>query len=443
MRLNFLFAALLILSVCGAADDVIVSRSFSDSSPAAGGTVIVTLEVTSESNVTILGIREFVPAGWGITLLSPAADPPIIYANETEGSLNYIFLDEDAVSMNITYLLDIPGNASGDYQINGTTEDQPSNEEHNITGSNLLSVARMIHDVVVTRSFSDSTPGVGDTVNVTLEVAAESNVTDMEIREYVPAGWEINLISPASSPPLIAANETEGTLVYIFSGESVEDMTITYSLKIPLNASGYYQINGTTLDEPSGETHNITGSNNLSVAEVWNGTEGDVIVRRSFSDSSPGAGSTVTVSLQLTANPNVTDMGIIEYVPIGWGINMISPVSNGLTIYCDETTGGIVYILMDNLNRNITYSLEIPLNATLGDYQINGTSEDNPSGEMRNITGATTLSVTEFVGCELSGDYWPCDDVTLNEVVSYINLWIRHEATLAQVVRLIVAWINS
>ena len=42
--------------------------------------------------------------------------------------------------------------------------------------------------------------------------------------------------------------------------------------------------------------------------------------------------------------------------------------------------------------------------------------------------------------CLLAGDYTPCSEVSLSEVVSFINKWVAGQATLSQVIALINAW---
>jgi len=45
--------------------------------------------------------------------------------------------------------------------------------------------------------------------------------------------------------------------------------------------------------------------------------------------------------------------------------------------------------------------------------------------------------------CELPGDYPPCGEITLEEVVDFINLWVEGQADLGDVVNLINAWAGS
>lgn len=56
-------------------------------------------------------------------------------------------------------------------------------------------------------------------------------------------------------------------------------------------------------------------------------------------------------------------------------------------------------------------------------------------------TGSTTTS-TE-ASCSLAGDYSPCGEVSLSEVVAYINEWVENEAALSDVIALINAWAQS
>jgi len=54
-------------------------------------------------------------------------------------------------------------------------------------------------------------------------------------------------------------------------------------------------------------------------------------------------------------------------------------------------------------------------------------------------TNGSTYSISPE-NCELEGDYPPCGEVTLAEVVDFIILWVDGKAELSDVVDLIVAW---
>ena len=55
-------------------------------------------------------------------------------------------------------------------------------------------------------------------------------------------------------------------------------------------------------------------------------------------------------------------------------------------------------------------------------------------------TSATTTTTTLGSPCDNPGNYPPCDEVTLAEIVSYINAWSRGEAELGDVIDLIIDW---
>ena len=64
------------------------------------------------------------------------------------------------------------------------------------------------------------------------------------------------------------------------------------------------------------------------------------------------------------------------------------------------------------------------------------TSTTTTLGTTTTITTTTTI----IWPCDLPGDYPPCGEVTLEEVVDFINLWVEGQAELGDVVNLINAW---
>ncbi|MFZ2456543.1 MAG: fibronectin type III domain-containing protein [Candidatus Altiarchaeia archaeon] len=62
-----------------------------------------------------------------------------------------------------------------------------------------------------------------------------------------------------------------------------------------------------------------------------------------------------------------------------------------------------------------------------------------------NVTHFSDYSVGgNLTACEdLKGNYAPCDEITLEEVLDLIDLWIRDEATISEVIALIDAWATS
>lgn len=58
-------------------------------------------------------------------------------------------------------------------------------------------------------------------------------------------------------------------------------------------------------------------------------------------------------------------------------------------------------------------------------------------------TTSASSTTTTLSPCSKLGDYPPCDEITLAEIVNYINAWSRGEAELGDVIDLIIAWSNQ
>jgi len=73
------------------------------------------------------------------------------------------------------------------------------------------------------------------------------------------------------------------------------------------------------------------------------------------------------------------------------------------------------------------------------------TSTFNSTISSSTTTRTTTTSTTSFTTsttqtCKMPGDYPPCGDVTLSEVVNAINKWANDQMTLTEILNLINAW---
>ena len=77
------------------------------------------------------------------------------------------------------------------------------------------------------------------------------------------------------------------------------------------------------------------------------------------------------------------------------------------------------------------------------DYTAND-SDDDGIGDNPYYLDSTNIDYLPLVlfssSCSLEGDYAPCNEVSLSEVISFINKWVLGDAHLSDVVRLITAW---
>lgn len=144
---------------------------------------------------------------------------------------------------------------------------------------------------------------------------------------------------------------------------------------------------------------------------------------------------TVTLAVNVDESDIPDSFGIIETPPDGWTIVSTSPTGS-----TESNPGSIEWLFWAMGNpvedQNVTYVLSVPADAN-GTYSFSGTvdygGETNPQ-----VYGDTSVSIS--FGCTLPGDYDPCDEVTLSEVIDFITLWAADGATLAQVIDLITAW---
>ena len=86
-------------------------------------------------------------------------------------------------------------------------------------------------------------------------------------------------------------------------------------------------------------------------------------------------------------------------------------------------------------DRNITYGL-IASSGANGTFYFNGTVYYGENEESQVMGDSEILAIS----CYLIGDYPPCGEVSLDEIIDFITLWSKSEASLNDVVNLITAW---
>jgi len=120
-------------------------------------------------------------------------------------------------------------------------------------------------------------------------------------------------------------------------------------------------------------------------------------------------------------------------------------VDRDLFVYYIEVNG----MRMDPTDSGVKYDKGVGDAAFDGLDVIAGQVEMDWSGALRfevdggyvPTTSTTTTSTTTTTrACALKGDYSPCGEITLSEVVAYINKWSAGEAALKDVVALINAY---
>jgi hypothetical protein len=86
-----------------------------------------------------------------------------------------------------------------------------------------------------------------------------------------------------------------------------------------------------------------------------------------------------------------------------------------------------------------TSSTTIPTTTTLPTTTLPSTTAPTTTTQAT-ITSTTSTTTTSVLQCNLPGDYPPCNEVTLSEVINAINKWVTGELKLSEIVTLINAW---
>jgi parallel beta-helix repeat protein len=133
---------------------------------------------------------------------------------------------------------------------------------------------------------------------------------------------------------------------------------------------------------------------------------------------------------------------VFEDIPVGYSNYWNATNQTGTRIYSNGNhVGGNYY----------TNPAGTGFSDTCIDENVDGFCDNayNVTTNSECIVGLTCGNNTDYLPysslgmCELGGNNPPCETVTLEEVVDYVQLWVRDEVTLSDVVRLINAWVNS
>jgi len=218
---------------------------------------------------------------------------------------------------------------------------------------------------------------------------------------------------------------------------SMYDIYLDYST----GNSGYEN----TCDTPDGWNDSTSGCTYACAAVTTTTTTstttttippGQVAVIRELPDTvAADAQLTVTLAVNVNDSDAPDSFGITETPPDGWTIVSTDPTGS-----LESNPGSIEWLfwVMGNPveDQNVTYVLGVPSDAN-GTYSFSGTV-DYGGDTTPSIYGDTSISIA--TGCTLPGDYDPCGEVTLSEVIDFITLWAADGATLANVIDLITAW---
>jgi len=373
---------------------VSLSRAMADSVNS-GTDLAVTLSLVKGDNPpNAVTITEYVPSSWTVTDSNPAYSD---YDSGT-GEISWVFFSFDFYTRDITYTTRAPADASGTGTFSGqysynhpdtsvaTTETTSGDTNINVIGVTTTSTTSTTSTVVGTTttippiSLSRDLPSMalaGESMDATLSLLkGEGAPNSVIIYEYIPSGWAIASTSPAPS------ETSDGLIKWLLWGSGFYSMDITYSLTVPSDADGTTTINGEFLYNDDGTPVNETTAGDTELL-ARSPSSVAVAVNRTFipASATPGAGILVRLNMDVvgTAPDSVT---VVDTFPTGWNVTASSPAATST----DPATGRISWTISDVIDKNLTYSLKIPSNASLGTETFSGSY--SYLEDTTNITGS-------------------------------------------------------
>jgi uncharacterized repeat protein (TIGR01451 family) len=165
-------------------------------------------------------------------------------------------------------------------------------------------------DVAITKTVSNSTPNVGDTITYTITVTdnGPDNATNVDVVDTLPAG----LVPISASPSVGSYNSaTGGWTVGNLSNGMSQTLEITARVTSPGLVTNLAAI--THADQFDPDTANNTASILVTPEQA------DLVISKSVSDSTPNVGGAVTYTVTLSdiGPNNATSVEVLDALPSG------------------------------------------------------------------------------------------------------------------------------
>ncbi|MEA3254996.1 MAG: S8 family serine peptidase [Candidatus Altiarchaeota archaeon] len=114
-----------------------------------------------------------------------------------------------------------------------------------------------------------------------------------------------------------------------------------------------------------------------------------------------------------------------------------------VSINTGSLTEGETYDSFLLIKDNSDELAKVPIRLSICSATTTTTTSSTTSTSTTSTTSSSTTTTTLQDECTLGGDYPPCDEVTLTEVVDFINLWSQDQSDLTDAINLVNAWAAS
>ncbi|MFT5249318.1 MAG: putative repeat protein (TIGR01451 family)/gliding motility-associated-like protein, partial [bacterium] len=209
-------------------------------------------------------------------------------------------------------------------------------------------VSECITDLTITKTVSNESPNIGDSVDFVITVAnlGAVDATGVIIEELIPSGYDSSTATIITSAGIYDLATSNWSIPMINSG-TIETLTLT----VLVNSDGDYTncVFITSLNEIDPDL-----SNNFACVTVDPNSQADLEIIKVVNNDSPYVGDTVqfTIALMNNGPNNVSDIIVMELLPSGYtfvsssvgpgynpitGIWSVDNIINGDTLYLNIT----------------------------------------------------------------------------------------------------------
>jgi hypothetical protein len=255
MRRLLAFSAALLAVSGGAAwaqqGTVTLSREVSSAKFQPGGLVEVTLTIgyTGTTELTSLGGYETIPTGWSASNFTGPNLPEIMEVNSASGRLEYAYIAmPTAYPAVLKYTLRAALGDTQDRSVSGRTiySVGPGSQQQSAEVTTAIFYDAPQDDTLTLarQAGPNYTAGTPLPVTVTLDHTGTGILSELVVREALPAGWQVVAPSGEGAPGTFSLDPKTNVVRFGFSAIPAFPATFTYQVIPLVNVTGAKKITG-------------------------------------------------------------------------------------------------------------------------------------------------------------------------------------------------------
>ena len=319
------------------------------STPNVGDTVTFTITVTNQGPDTATGvaIEDVIPAGYSATSPTSQGVAPLAGSTITWTGISTFQAEPPSTSPSTPtsthqpepadqYLNIAEVTAADQFDVDSTPDNDDGDQSEDDEDNAVVDPQEI--DLELSKTVSDSTPGVGDTITFTVTITnlGPDTATGVSVEDVVPAGY--SNISNISGGGTLVGSTITWTGISLANGAST-NLTFEVDVDLPTGAADEYlnvsevtaadqfDTDSTPDNDDGDQSEDDEDNAVVSTPEV-----ADLELAKTVSVSNPNVGDTVTFTITVTnQGPDAaTGVSVEDVVPAGY--SNIANISGGGTL---------------------------------------------------------------------------------------------------------------